>query len=79
MFKDYYKTLYTQPFSSIESEIRQFLDSLDLPSIGEIQNKQLMASITEEEVSEAISPLKQINLQVVTAFQPNGIECLKKN
>ena len=58
VFKDYYKTLYTQPPSSSDTEIREFLNSLDLPSIGEIQNENLMASISVEEVREAISRLK---------------------
>ena len=58
IFKDYYKNLYTQLPSSSKEAKRQFLNSLDLPTIGVSQNNDLTAPITHEEVSKAISKLK---------------------
>lgn len=34
IFQDYYRQLYTQPTSADKEEMRAFLNSLDLPSIG---------------------------------------------
>ena len=50
VFREYYQFLYTQPAMADEQDIRDFLDRLDLPSIGEEQNKLLTAIITEEEI-----------------------------
>ena len=57
-FKDCYKTLYTQQPSSSDDAKRRFLNSLDLPSIGVVQNNSLVTPITPDEVSKAISRLK---------------------
>ena len=58
IFKNYYKKLYSQPPSSSEEAKRQFLNSLDLPAIGELQNNKLTAPITPDEISKTISKLK---------------------
>ncbi len=58
VFKDYYENLYSQPIAREEHEIKEFLDSLGLPSIGEVQNKKLMSNITKKELDAAISRLK---------------------
>lgn len=58
IFKRYYEELYAQPTAPDEQEMKTFLDSLDLPSIGKIQNATLTASITLEEVKNAINTLK---------------------
>ncbi len=57
-FELYYKDLYTQPAMAETTIIETFLSSLDLPSIGEQQNKEIMAEITAEELHKAISRLK---------------------
>lgn len=58
IFKNYYKKLYSQPPLSSEEAKRQFLNSLDLPAIGELQNNKLTAPITPDEISKTISRLK---------------------
>ncbi len=58
VFKDYYENLYSQPIAREEHGIKEFLDSLDLPSIGEAQNKKLMSNIPKKELDAAISRLK---------------------
>ena len=58
VFKDYYENLYTQPAAKRDCEMKELLDSLDLPAIGEEQNKKLTSSITKKELDAAISRLK---------------------
>lgn len=57
-FETYHKGLYTQPNKPDISIIDQFLNSLDLPSIGESQNSALNTEITITELNNAISRLK---------------------
>ncbi len=49
-FENYYRDLYTQPKGADPSSITQFLNSLDLPSIGLEQNKIMMSEITQKEL-----------------------------
>ena len=58
IFENYYRDLYKEPNTTSPQQINSFLESLDLPSIGEEQNKALMAEITMEEIGKAISRLK---------------------
>lgn len=58
IFENYYRELYREPNTTSPQEINTFLESLDLPSIGEEQNKALVADITKEEIEKAISRLK---------------------
>uniref|UniRef100_A0A3Q3ASL9 Reverse transcriptase domain-containing protein n=1 Tax=Kryptolebias marmoratus TaxID=37003 RepID=A0A3Q3ASL9_KRYMA len=58
IFREYYEKLYTQPEIALEEEMRTFLSELDLPTIGKLQNETLTATITIEEVKEAINTLK---------------------
>lgn len=58
IFENYYRELYREPNTASPQEINTFLDSLDLPCIGEIQNEALTAEITKEEIGKAISRLK---------------------
>ncbi|CAJ1058984.1 unnamed protein product [Xyrichtys novacula] len=57
MFKNYYETLYSQPEKADEEKIKQFLSSLDLPSIGSEQNGYLTAPISKDELDKAIGRL----------------------
>lgn len=57
-FEDYYKDLYSQPETADTLKIEPFLKSLDLPSIGDQQNKMLTSEITIVELDKAISRLK---------------------
>lgn len=38
IFQNYYETLYSQPKTVDEENIRQYLSTLDLPSVGKFQN-----------------------------------------
>jgi len=58
VFEKYYKRSTTQPHSADEESIRNFLSSLNLPTIGEKQNKCLNSYITAKELEEAINKLK---------------------
>uniref|UniRef100_A0A669AV81 Reverse transcriptase domain-containing protein n=1 Tax=Oreochromis niloticus TaxID=8128 RepID=A0A669AV81_ORENI len=57
-FQKYYKTLYNQPKQKNGQEIEEYLDQLDLPSIGTTQNEFLTKPITEEKLDKAIRRLK---------------------
>ena len=57
-FRTYYKTLYSQPKQDNKENIKVFLNSLDMPSIGEFQNKNLTSQITEEELGIVMNSLK---------------------
>lgn len=50
MFKNYYETLYSQPEKIDGEKIKQFLISLDLPSIGLEQNKYLTSPIKKRRI-----------------------------
>lgn len=58
IFKGYYETLYSQSEMTNEDTIGQFLASLDLPSLGRVQNECLIAPITKEDLDKAIGRLK---------------------
>ncbi|XP_054872348.1 LINE-1 retrotransposable element ORF2 protein isoform X1 [Amphiprion ocellaris] len=58
IFKNYYETLYTQPPSADKEQIKTFLQSLDLPSIGKKQNDLLTSPITKIEIENAVGRLK---------------------
>ena len=58
IFKQYYENLYSQPDMPGEEEMDKYLDELDLPSIGEVQNAKITSAITVDEVTDAISSFK---------------------
>ena len=57
-FEKYYTKLYSQPPEADKETIRQFLETLDLPTIGEAQNTVLMSQITDKDIEEAIGKQK---------------------
>ena len=57
-FETYYNNLYSQCNLAGASTVKQFLETLDLPSIGEEQNKFITQEITRAEIDRAISRLK---------------------
>ena len=57
-FYQYYSKLYSLEGAPNKDSIRAFIDKLDLPCIGEIQNKRILAEITSKELDKAISRLK---------------------
>lgn len=58
VFRNYYVDLYSQKRAINEKEIKAFLDKLDLPCIGESQNRTLVSEITTDEITNAIGHLK---------------------
>lgn len=60
IFTDYYKDLYTQNALTNNdlNDIKTFLDSVDLTSIGTIQNDRMTARITVEEIQKAFGKLR---------------------
>lgn len=58
IFLNYYKQLYTDASNSKMEATRNFLNELDLPSIGKIQNDFITADFTLEEINNAIGRLK---------------------
>ncbi len=75
IFENYYRVLYRESNTNSPKEINTFLDSLDLPSIGEIQNEALTAEITKEEIGKAISRLKANKAPGMDGIPPEV--CLK--
>lgn len=57
-FELFYKTLYSKVPGGSITQIDTYLNSLDLPTLNEEQNRMLTADITEEELKNAISRLK---------------------
>uniref|UniRef100_A0A8C7WYM9 Reverse transcriptase domain-containing protein n=1 Tax=Oryzias sinensis TaxID=183150 RepID=A0A8C7WYM9_9TELE len=58
IFQNFYKELYSKPSLASADDVTSFLNSLDLPSIGEMQNKVLQSEIRTEEIRLAIGKLK---------------------
>ena len=57
-FEVFYKTLYSKVPGGNVTQIDTFLNSLDLPTLNEDQNRALTADITEGELTAAIRRLK---------------------
>ena len=54
----FYKDLYMQTSTTNHMRTKSFRDSLDLPSIGKVQNERITAKITRDEIHKAIGKLK---------------------
>ena len=78
VFEKYYKKLYTQPDSADEEIIKNFLSSLDLPTIGEKQNKFINSCITAKELEEAINKLKTNKTPGSDGFPAEWYKMFKK-
>lgn len=57
-FELFYKELYSEPQMSTESQIDDFLKTLNLPTLTNSQNEKLVQPITTKELNLAISKLK---------------------
>lgn len=57
-FETFYRELYSRSPASEETYIDAFLDSLDLPSLSDPQNNDLIKPISVEEINKAIFRLK---------------------
>ena len=57
-FEVFYRDLYSQPNASEEDCNDAFLGSLDLPSLSDFQNENLIKPISVEEMNEAVTILK---------------------
>lgn len=57
-FKVFYKTLYSRVPRRNVTQIDTFLNSLELPTLNEEQNRRMTADVSEDELKTAISRLK---------------------
>lgn len=57
-FRNYYKNLYSQPPSATSEQMKAFLQTLDLPTIGKKQNSFLTSPIERSEIEGAVKRLK---------------------
>lgn len=57
-FELFYKTLYSKVSGGSVTQIDTYLNSLELPTLNEEENRMMTADITEEELNIAISRLK---------------------
>ena len=78
IFENYYRELYKEPNTTSPQEINTFLESLDLSSIGEEQNKALTTDITKEEIENAISKLKANKVLGTDGFPAEWYKAFKE-
>lgn len=69
IFLNYYKQLYTDTSDSKMEATRNFLNEMDLPSIGKIQNDFITADFTLEEINKVIGSLKTSKTPGSDGFQ----------
>ena len=77
-FEKHFKTLYSQPDLADKQTIIDFLESLDLPSIGTIMNKKLIAPITRGEIDEAISSSSNNKSPGTDGYGNEFYKCMKE-
>lgn len=78
-FVSYYKSLYTQPDKADALITQNFLDSLDLPSIGEDQNEKLLSRISKEEIDCVISGLRANKSAGCDGFPSEWYKCMRES
>lgn len=78
LFETYYKLLYTQPEKASEQKTDQFLNSLDLPSLGKEHDK-LTSEISSEEIDKAISALKAGKSPGTDGYPPEWYKLMRES
>lgn len=76
--ENYYKGLYTEPDSAESPSIANFLNSLDLPSIGMEQNRIMTCEITKQELDNAISRLKTNKMSGADGYPAEWYKTLRE-
>ena len=79
VFETHFKSLYSQPDRVDKQTIVDFLESLDLPSIGTTMNKKLISPITQEEIDEAISNLNSNKSPGTDGFPPEWYKVMREH
>ena len=77
-FTDYYKKLYSQPPVTNDDQMHGLLNSLQLPTLTDDQNKSLTSLISEEEIYEAITRLKANKSPGSDGFTSEWYKALKE-
>lgn len=72
-FEKYYKSLYSKREQADKHIIKEFLNSLDLPSIGKEVNDKLVLPISKEEIDKAISNLNSNKSPGTDGFPPRVV------
>uniref|UniRef100_A0A3B1K1Q0 Reverse transcriptase domain-containing protein n=1 Tax=Astyanax mexicanus TaxID=7994 RepID=A0A3B1K1Q0_ASTMX len=78
-FEAYYKSLYSQPYETNRHEITEFLNSLDLPTVGKEINDKLILPITQEEIDRAIARLNNNKSPGTDGYPPEWYKATKEH
>lgn len=78
-FEKYYKALYTRREQAEKHTIIEFLNSLDLPSIGKEVNNKLIMPISKEEIDKAILSLNSNKSPGTDGFPPEWYKAMREH
>lgn len=78
-FEKYYKSLYSQSDQVNRHTIAEFLNSLDLPTLGKEINDKLVSPITMEEIGKAISSLSSNKSPGTDGFPPEWYKSMREH